>query len=349
MKRTAIYSLLVLAFSILLLSNPALSQQGIRSGLAICTDAILPVLFPFFVITELLISWGFTRWLEQHSSPWMHALFHLSGSAASAWILGTLGGYPVGVKTVASLYQSKTLSKEEAQHCTMFMNNAGPGFIIGIAGNLLLHSVRAGLLLWFIHLTASVSIGILFRPPNRKDSKHIFTEAPTARVLPAISSAIGKSGEIALMVCTFVLFFSILSAWVSMIFPHTYNTALCLPVLIGTIELTSGITGLSSISMSNEILFVAASFLLGWGGLCIHGQSTSILNKAGLSSKIYLAGKALHSLVSLALACLFAPLLYADSFSLFSIVLHIAPLLLIARYIVLLPKTTSGKPSPNRI
>ena len=69
MKRTVVSSMILLLFSVLLLSCPSAAQQAIQSGLSICRDAILPVLFPFFVVTELLISFGFTQFLEQIAAP----------------------------------------------------------------------------------------------------------------------------------------------------------------------------------------------------------------------------------------------------------------------------------------
>lgn len=349
MKRNYGVYLSLLLFSALLLSTPVVSRQAVMSSLSVCKNVVFPILFPFFVVAELLLSLGFTQWLEMIASPCMSRLFHLPGSAASAWILGCLGGYPVGAKTVASLYHNQSISREDAKQCLLFLNNAGPAFVIGVAGNQLLHSTITGLILWIIHLSASALIGILFRTPKTNNSVQAKIKISSSKFIPSITAAITKAGETCLQVCSFILFFSILSEQLSSAVPAVHHKAVWYCVLTGVIELTTGITQLSALSLSNEVRFVLAAFLLGWGGLCVHCQSISMLTGSNLQVSTYLAGKALHAILSLALACLIAPLLYVRPLTASSVVLYILPLLLTVTVILVLPKTTSGKLSTNHI
>lgn len=41
---------------VLVLAEPQAAKQGFASGTALCLDSVLPALFPFFVVCELLMA-----------------------------------------------------------------------------------------------------------------------------------------------------------------------------------------------------------------------------------------------------------------------------------------------------
>ena len=48
---------------------------------------------------------GYASLLGDAVAPVVRRVFHLPGEAAAPIVLGLLGGYPMGAKTVASLYE----------------------------------------------------------------------------------------------------------------------------------------------------------------------------------------------------------------------------------------------------
>ena len=103
--------------------------------------------------------------------------------------------------------------------------------------------------------------------------------------------------------------------------------------------------------LSQETVFVICAGLLGWGGLCVHCQTVSLLQKNGLFSRTHWLGKALHALCSTALACLAAPLLPLQ-IPCFAAV-HRIPVeeisLLTSLTVLIFLKSSSGKNTDHRI
>ena len=57
-------------------------------ALTLCAGTVIPALFPFMVITGLLVRLGFGQWLAPDMAGLMASLFRLPGCAGSALLLG---------------------------------------------------------------------------------------------------------------------------------------------------------------------------------------------------------------------------------------------------------------------
>ena len=134
-------------FGAALLFFPDVSAAAAREGVALCLQTVLPSLFPFFVLSSLLVQSDVPRLLSRAMAGIMYPLFGVSGAGASALILGLLGGYPVGARTVAELYGRGEIAREEAEQLLAFCNNSGPGFFLGVCGTAVFGSARAGMYL----------------------------------------------------------------------------------------------------------------------------------------------------------------------------------------------------------
>ena len=71
-------------FSALLLL-PEVSAQAARDAMLLCAQTLIPSLFPFFVLSSLLIACGASELLSALLSPLMRPLFGLSGTGAAAY------------------------------------------------------------------------------------------------------------------------------------------------------------------------------------------------------------------------------------------------------------------------
>ena len=141
-------------FGAALLFFPDVSAAAAREGVTLCLQTVLPSLFPFFVLSSLLVQSDVPRLLSRAMAGVMYPLFGVSGAGASALILGLLGGYPVGTRTVAELYGRGEIAREEAEQLLAFCNNSGPGFFLGVCGTAVFGSARAGAYLYLIHVGA---------------------------------------------------------------------------------------------------------------------------------------------------------------------------------------------------
>ena len=91
--RDLVWGTALLCAFLALLCWPRESMQAVREGLSLCGNVILPSLFPFFVLSSLVVELGMSRYLGKLLEPVMRPLFRVNGCCASALALGFVGGY----------------------------------------------------------------------------------------------------------------------------------------------------------------------------------------------------------------------------------------------------------------
>lgn len=299
MKRWLTFTAMLAGMTALLaLSSQA--AEAVRQGLRLCAEAVVPALFPFFVLSSLFVSLGCADVPSQLLGRLMHRLFGCSGSGGSAFLLGILGGYPLGARTIGELYRTNRLSLPEAEALLCFCNNAGPAFILGIAGLGVFGELRVGVWLYLIHVAAATIVGLVLGRAKGGAPHRRTVSQPVPPFFSALVDAIASAGAAMIKICAFVVFFYTLL--------HLFSalTGVEQPLLLGAVELTRGITALTGGRES----FIAASALLGWGGISVHCQTASVLAGTPLRIGRYLRAKALHAAAAAALAWLAAPLLF---------------------------------------
>lgn len=306
--------------SFLLLLSPQPAIEAAREALRLCSETIIPSLFPFLVCSALLTSLTPLSSLEHILSPWMNRLFRLRGSSIIVLLLGFTGGYPVGVRTTVEFYQQGYLTREDAERLLAFCNNSGPGFLLGMVGIGVFHSTAIGLWLYVIHILSALLVGFLFRfyrsSSFNDDANRHFLPHTAEKNLPSLfTDAVTNSFFSLLNICAFVLFFMIflrmlsytgilhiVSLFISTVFSFLgLSEFLTTAFLAGIFELSTGAACMQGIPFSPLSAAVAA-FLLGWGGFSVHCQSLMFLSDAGLSCKTYFTGKCLQGLFSAILA-----------------------------------------------
>lgn len=293
-----------------LLLQPDAAAQAAKTGLLLCGNLVVPALFPFFILSSLLVSTGGAAQLGRLLAGGMGHLFHQEGASASALVLGFLGGYPVGAKTVCALYDEGLCDRSQAEHLLMFCNNSGPAFILGAAGSAIFHSASIGFLLLAIQILSALLIGVLFRPKTKPDRQ----KRPQTAALPPFSRCLTESVQQAanatVNICAFVIFFNVvlrlleccgIFGWCQTLLtlchcPDTWQLAL----LSGVLELSNGVSALPGTPDG----LIPAAFLLSWGGCSVHCQTLPFLTQHGLSPRPYFMGKLLQGLISAAMACL---------------------------------------------
>ena len=93
-------------FSALLLL-PEVSAQAAQDAMLLCAQTLIPSLFPFFVLSSLLIACGASELLSALLSLLMRPLFGLSGAGAAALALGIgVQNFPEGAAVALPLRQA---------------------------------------------------------------------------------------------------------------------------------------------------------------------------------------------------------------------------------------------------
>lgn len=307
---------LLLASSTLILW-PQQAMEAAKAGLTLCGNVIIPSLFPFFVLSSLVIELGMSRYLGRLLQPVMFPLFRVNGSCATALALGIIGGYPIGARTAIKLYQSGQCSRTEAERLLAFCNNCGPAFILGVVGTGIFGSGRAGLLLYLGHIIASVLVGIIFRfyssGQDTVQNRQISVQFQAASFPAAFTHSITGALQSTLNICAFILLFTVIIQMLTfsgcLTWLATFLSSLFRPLglsqiwaerlLTGILEMSAGVSSLTSGTLSGRISM--AAFILGWAGISVHCQVIAFLGDSGLSLRTYLVGKGLHGILSAAL------------------------------------------------
>ncbi|MBQ3355830.1 MAG: hypothetical protein IJG45_01775 [Oscillospiraceae bacterium] len=282
------------------------SAEAARNALQVCALSVIPSLFPFFVLSKLLLSGGLSLPLPQRLSE---KCFGVNSACLSAFMIGILGGYPAGAAAVTTLYESGAITKQDAERSLRFCNNSGPAFFLSFIGGTVLHSAKLGLILYLIHVLSAVLCGRLLaeRGSARLQLRRIgVNRIPEKKQLP---EAISESCASLLQISGLIVFFSVLLALAEEI--GLFRLMARLPqlptpelkaLLCGTFELSVGILR----SADSRYGFVLCAFIMGWGGFCVHMQAKALWQAAGLQPKNYLYSKLLHGLISAILSITYA-------------------------------------------
>jgi hypothetical protein len=202
--------------------------------------------------------------------------------------MGFVGGYPVGIRMAAGLFESGDLTREEAQRLMLFCVNPSPAFVISAVGYTLLGSVKAGVVIFVSILLSSVFVGIflgLFAGEKQK-KRTAAVLPPQNRLSQSFSGAVGNGAKSMALICVWVVVFCCAGSLLSLI-PMGGSAVAGLKCML---EAASGV--FAAVGFVPPPVLAAA---LGWGGLCVYMQVLPDTQKAGLRKTLFLAVRVLSS------------------------------------------------------
>ena len=282
----------------LFLCVPGAAGAGARKGLALCAQALIPSLFPVSVLAGCILRMGGGDLAGRWAGRPFRRLYGLPESGAAILLLGFLGGYPLGARLAAEACRDEALSKEEASRLAGLGNNAGPAFLLGVAGGVF-GSAALGALLLGLQLCSGLLSGVLLREDPRERA-HV---GPLPRApMPfgaALPQAIGESAGAMLRLTGAVVFFQAVMGALEALLPPTALPHPLRVLLMGSLELSGGVALVSGGDPMGSLPLLAA--LCGWGGLCVHLQAAEAFHQAGLPLGPYLKHKGLQAGIALLL------------------------------------------------
>ncbi len=319
--RKYILSILILVFTICLVIFSSSNLLAAKSGLLLWATSVVPSLFPFFVATELISYTNIPKILGKIFNSFMKPLFNIGGEGSFALIMGIISGYPIGAKIVCDFRKKDILSKEECERLLSFTNNSGPLFILGTVGINMFGSTEIGFLLLITHLLACFTVGFIFRfwkknYTSSNNKKVIFSESKKlslSNLGEVLSNSIFNATSTIMTIGGFIVLFSVIISIIKkskllkiltfIFYPLSYishiPSNLIAPFFIGILEITNGISIISSIHIrAISINIILSAFLLGLGGVSVFLQVLSIVSKTDLSIKPYFIGKILQGFLA---------------------------------------------------
>lgn len=293
--KASLGSVTAIAGLLILIADSETARSGMVSGIENCLHTLIPALFPFMLLCALITGNDAIR--PGALLRTLGRFCHIPTGCEHLLVIGFLGGYPTGAKSVSTLYSQGVITREDARRLVVFCNNPGPAFIFGILGGIF-RDLRTVILLWIIQILSALLMGHFLPRPESGNPK-------PARISPlSLTDALGSSIHGMATICGWVIAFRVvleyLDKWILRYLP-TY-----LQVLVaGSLELTNGCLGLPGLEAELP-RFILASVMLSFGGLCICLQTESLCEKEIFAG--YIRGKFIQSIISLLLCvtCCFA-------------------------------------------
>lgn len=299
-------SLIFITIQILLSSEKILETVGFSFN--IWKNSIFPSLFPFFVISEILVNYGFIEFVGELFKPIMKKLFKVSGSAAYVFIMGMISGFPSSAKYVRELYKQKLIDEKCGTKILLFTHFSNPLFILGTISITFLNNKNTGLLILICHYISNIIIGLIFRnyaPSKNENTKFSFKNSINLMTAHRLkykksfgeiisNSVINSVNTLLLILGTITLFLIITTIIDQNLNLIPYHQA----ILNGTIEMTQGLKYISIVEISLKLKTIISTMFISFGGLSVHMQVMSILSDTQIKYFPFLLARILHATIS---------------------------------------------------
>lgn len=319
----AVLSTLITSFIL----NPKDILEASVRGLNIWWTIVFPSLLPFFILSELLISYGIVSFLGVLLEPFMRILFRVPGVGGFVLAMGMSSGLPSGAKLSAQLRLDNQLSRLEAERLVTFTNTSNPLFIIGAISAGFFQNEKLGLLLAISHYLSNIIVGFLMRFHGndlyKKNTYHLslstaFKQLHLKRISEnrtigkILGDAIKNSIDILLIIGGFIIFFSVLNkilevtgvfhfltSQITHIIPKMIPEKFIYPFFSGIFEITLGsqlISQVENVSLLGQVM--VTSCILAFGGMSVHAQVANFLATTDIRYTPYLLARLLQSIIA---------------------------------------------------
>ncbi|MDI9489650.1 transporter [Herbinix luporum] len=314
--KSCLPKIFILFFFILMFSFPYASYKGASSGLMLWFLNVLPTLLPFIIISNMMIKLNIAGRISHMLYPILGRLFHISPNGSYPILIGFLSGLPMGAKSTADLVCSGKIDNKEGNFLLSMCNNASPIFIMSYIATNQLKIPGIRLHLFFLIYGSSIISAISYRAYHNyklkkinaclsiceiSDNKQI-EDSSSKFSFDLLDNSIMNGFEVITKIGGYIILFSILAQIINEI---GTGFRLHKAIIMGILEITTGIDQICKIPIDTNIKIVLVSLLTSFGGLSGLAQTKSVLGKSRLSIKSYILVKLLSAFVAMLLTVLY--------------------------------------------
>ncbi len=292
-----------LLYTLLLIVYVKDVSKSVLNSVKVCVTVIIPSLYAFMVISGFIVSSNLYTVLSKPFSGVSRYLFRIPPQYFSVFLIGSVGGYPVGARLLSELYSEKKIDRETAEQMLSYCYLAGPAFICGIAGVRLFSSVKTGMIIFTAIISANLIIAVISSfgrviPPKSSDSASL--QLTFDKLIDSVYG--GAKGMFS--ICAIIVFFS---------------SVICILEKTGIISFAAGklsaianmsygdvtaairsvieISNISFFAPNNYSLIPLTASLLSFGGICVIIQVRGIIGEK-LSAKRFYYFRILSTIIS---------------------------------------------------
>ena len=295
--------LLFICFEILTESKSILNS--VIFSLNIFKNNIFPSLFPFFVISSLLIKCGLPEFMSNIFQGFMYKLFKISGKCSFIFFMSILSGNPACAKYTRELYLNGSINVYEATKILCFSAFTSPLFILGSISTLL-NNNEVPLLILICHYLGNVIVGILIRNYHPSvnthgNFKYAIDEMHNKRISNNEGFGTIITNSLVDSINTLLLILGVITIClvITTIISNNLNlNSTFQSVFNGFIEMTQGLKYISLEAIPLRLKATLTVMILSFGGLSVHLQIMSVLSDTDIKYLPFLASRALASIIS---------------------------------------------------
>ncbi|MEG1495527.1 MAG: hypothetical protein RR406_04445 [Bacilli bacterium] len=306
-------SLLLFTYTCLIFINSTVVIETVTFSINLFVTKLLPALFPFFILGDLLKAYGIIDLLGGLFSNVMGKLFHLKGECAFVLAMSMISGFPSGAKYTKDLLDSQIINEKEATHLLTFTHFSSPLFIIEVIGIGLLNNKKIGLVILIIHYLTNIIIGIIIRNKKKIDlvksslynslklmhNKRISNNQSFVVIL---TNSIFKTFKTLILMLGIITFFLIISTIIKTTLPLSSFTS---AFISGILEMTGGLYSISNISLPTCYKAALMTAFISFGGLSVHMQIYSLIKDTNIKYFPFLIARIAHALIAAILVFLY--------------------------------------------
>ncbi len=309
--KSKIFNFIVIILSLFVLMEilvkKVLIYETIHYALAVWVNSLIPSLFPFFIISDILINYNITLYIPKIIKQFVKDIFNITDNMVMILFLSIISGFPSNARNTRTLYDKRLISLDEANHILMFSHFSNPLFILTTVSIFFFNDKSIGWILLTSHYLSNFLVGIIFRNKFNHSNKDINNHHIQNSFGNIFISSIKKSIDTILLICGIVCVFLVLSTLINDIFNfNLYNSM----IIKGIFEITIGIEALSKLSLSILYKGVIASCFLAFGGLSVHMQVMSQIADSDISYGHFFVGRLYQTIFSGLITFIFCMIWY---------------------------------------
>jgi sporulation integral membrane protein YlbJ len=281
---------------IIVLTHPDATFSYASDGLYNWATRLVPTLFPFMMISSLMSKSGADIELGNIMGKILKKIYRFSNYGLYAIFMGFFCGFPMGAKVVSELYEQNKISKSEATALLAFCNNIGPSYFIGIIipmitalGYKNIFPFIAGM--YGIPALYGIIIGCTSKVQSTPQKQEAFQSLSLFNNIKLSCMENTQSLIILGGYITFTNAFRVILDFIPI-------SDSCKNIVSAFIELTGGVQSIYQTTLPPQLKLFFIMTALSFGGLSCFMQTSSFLEKSGLSLSSYMKHKLITTAIS---------------------------------------------------
>lgn len=275
--------ILFLLLSILTLFNPDIIIESVKYSSYLFFNKIFLTMFPFFILSDILISYNFPYYIGKILGKLFNKLFKISKESSIVIILSMLSGHPGNAKYTKVLLDNKIIDEQEATKLIAFTYFPNPMFIIGSVGLLFLNNIKIGFFILILLYINNFLLGFIIRKKNCNNINiKIYKNNKILNFGKIMKESIINSVDTLVLILGNITIFTILE---NIIFNYVKVKGVLEAIITSLIEITGGLENISNLLININIKIALIVFTLIFSGFCIHSQIFSILSEYKINYK----------------------------------------------------------------